>query len=166
MGFVSQDPFLFYGSIRDNVVYSRDASDEEIEMALHLAGADEFVVDMEQGIDTLVGDRGVMLSGGQRARISLARAMLKKPSLLILDEASSALDAETERKIQSNLLGTGESRTTIAVAHRLSTIRNADEILSMVDGVVVERGTHDQLVTNDGVYSSQWAIQTGSLEEE
>ena len=166
MGFVSQDPFLFYGSIRDNVVYSRDASEDEIGVALHLAGADEFVVDMEDGINTLVGDRGVMLSGGQRARISLARAMLKKPSLLILDEASSALDAETERRIQSNLLGTGESRTTIAVAHRLSTIRNANEILSMVDGAVVERGTHDILVANDGVYSSQWAIQTGALEEE
>ena len=118
---------------------------------------------MEDGVDTLVGDRGVMLSGGQRARISLARAMLKSPSLLILDEASSALDAETERQIQSNLLGTGGSRTTIAVAHRLSTIRNADEILSMVDGAVVERGTHDNLVNNNGVYSSQWAIQTGAL---
>ena len=166
MGFVNQDPFLFYGSIRDNVVYSRNATQEEVESALHLAGADEFVVEMESGIDTLVGDRGVMLSGGQRARISLARAMLKKPSLLILDEASSALDAETERRIQSNLLGTGGTRTTIAVAHRLSTIRNADEILSMVDGAVVERGTHDSLVANEGVYSSQWAIQTGTLEEE
>ena len=166
MGFVNQDPFLFYGSIRDNVVYSREATQEEVEFALHLAGADEFVDEMENGIETLVGDRGVMLSGGQRARISLARAMLKKPSLLILDEASSALDAETERRIQSNLLGTGGSRTTIAVAHRLSTIRNADEILSMVDGAVVERGTHDKLVANGGVYSSQWAIQTGALEEE
>jgi len=163
MGFVNQDPFLFYGSIRDNVVYSRHASSEEVDSALHLAGADEFVINMEDGVDTLVGDRGVMLSGGQRARISLARAMLKKPSLLILDEASSALDAETERQIQSNLLGTGGVRTTIAVAHRLSTIRNADEILSMVDGAVVERGTHDILVTNSGVYSSQWAIQTGAL---
>jgi ATP-binding cassette subfamily B protein len=166
MGFVNQDPFLFYGSIRDNVVYSRDASQEEVAAALQLAGADEFVTNMEDGADTLVGDRGVMLSGGQRARISLARAILKQPSLLILDEASSALDAETERQIQSNLLGTGGSRTTIAVAHRLSTIRNADEILSMVDGAVVERGTHDILVTNNGVYSSQWDIQTGALGEE
>ena len=165
MGFVNQDPFLFYGSIRDNVVYSRDASQEEVAVALQLAGADEFVTNMEDGADTLVGDRGVMLSGGQRARISLARAILKQPSLLILDEASSALDAETERQIQSNLLGTGGSRTTIAVAHRLSTIRNADEILSMVDGAVVERGTHEILVSNNGVYSSQWDIQTGALGE-
>jgi ATP-binding cassette subfamily B protein len=114
----------------------------------------------------MVGDRGVKLSGGQRARISLARALLKKPSLLILDEASSALDAETEKQIQANLLETGGTRTTIAVAHRLSTIRNADEILSMVDGAILERGTHDILVANNGVYSSQWAIQTGALEEE
>ena len=96
----------------------------------------------------------------------MARALLKTPSLLILDEASSALDAETEKRIQANLLETGGSRTTIAVAHRLSTIRNADEILSMVDGAVVERGTHSTLVENDGVYASQWAIQTGELEEE
>ncbi|MEE3082496.1 MAG: ABC transporter ATP-binding protein [Candidatus Thermoplasmatota archaeon] len=166
MGFVNQDPFLFYGSVRDNVVYSRDASKEEVENALVLAGADEFISSMENGTDTLVGDRGVMLSGGQRARISLARALLKNPSLLILDEASSALDAETERRIQENLLGTGQSRTTIAVAHRLSTIRNADEILSMVDGAVVERGTHTALIENEGVYASQWSIQTGSIEHE
>lgn len=166
LGFVSQDPFLFYGTIRDNVVYARSASDEELQNALDLAGASEFVSQMENNVDTMVGDRGVKLSGGQKARISLARALLKTPSLLILDEASSALDAETEKRIQANLLETGGSRTTIAVAHRLSTIRNADEILSMVDGAVVERGTHSTLVENDGVYASQWAIQTGELEEE
>jgi len=166
LGFVSQDPFLFYGTIRDNVVYARSASDEELQNALDLAGASEFVSQMENTVDTMVGDRGVKLSGGQKARISLARALLKTPSLLILDEASSALDAETEKRIQANLLETGGSRTTIAVAHRLSTIRNADEILSMVDGAVVERGTHSTLVENDGVYASQWAIQTGELEEE
>ena len=166
LGFVSQDPFLFYGTIRDNVVYARSASDEELQNALDLAGASEFVSQMENTVDTMVGDRGVKLSGGQKARISLARALLKTPSLLILDEASSALDAETEKRIQANLLETGGSRTTIAVAHRLSTIRNADEILSMVDGAVVERGTHSQLVDNNGVYASQWAIQTGELEEE
>jgi len=165
LGFVSQDPFLFYGTVRDNVVYARTADDAELRAALDLAGASEFVDAMDEGVDTMVGDRGVKLSGGQRARISLARALLKQPSLLILDEASSALDAETERRIQENLLETGGERTTIAVAHRLSTIRNADEILSMVDGSVVERGTHDELVANDGVYASQWAIQTGEREE-
>lgn len=165
MGFVNQDPFLFYGTVRDNIIYSRNASDDEVERALVLAGAEEFVSDMEGGVDTMVGDRGVMLSGGQRARISLARAMLKKPSLLILDEASSSLDAETERRIQENLLGTGELRATIAVAHRLSTIRNADEILSMVDGAIVERGQHESLLANDGVYASQWAIQTGDMDQ-
>ena len=166
IGFVNQDPFLFYGSVSDNVIYSRDASEKDVERALHLAGADEFVSGMENGIDTMVGDRGVMLSGGQRARISLARAMLKKPSLLILDEASSSLDAETEKRIQENLLGTGDSRTTIAVAHRLSTIRNAGEILSMVDGAIVERGVHKELVSANGVYASQWAIQTGDVSRE
>jgi len=166
LGFVSQDPFLFYGTIRDNVVYARSASDGELQNALDLAGASEFVSQMENTVDTMVGDRGVKLSGGQKARISLARALLKTPSLLILDEASSALDAETEKRIQANLLETGGSRTTIAVAHRLSTIRNADEILSMVDGAVVERGTHSTLVESNGVYASQWAIQTGELEEE
>ena len=111
----------------------------------------------------MVGDRGSKLSGGQRARVSLARAVLKAPSLLILDEASSALDAETERRIQENLLATNAQRATIAVAHRLSTIRNADEILAMVDGAIVERGQHDALLDINGVYASQWTIQTGDM---
>ena len=111
----------------------------------------------------MVGDRGTMLSGGQRARVSLARALLKNPSLLVLDEASSALDAETEKRIQENLLASGSERTTIAVAHRLSTIRNADEIISMVDGGILERGGHDELISNYGVYASQRRIQTGEI---
>ena len=163
IGFVSQDPFLFYGSVRDNVIYNQEATEAELEAALHMAGAWNFVQELEEGMDTLVGDRGAMLSGGQRARISLARALLKSPSLLILDEASSALDAETERRIQENLLSTGKDRATIAVAHRLSTIRNANEILSMVDGAIVERGLHDELVASGGVYASQWTIQTGDM---
>ncbi|RJU93548.1 MAG: ABC transporter ATP-binding protein [Candidatus Poseidoniales archaeon] len=163
IGFVSQEPFLFYGSLKDNVMYNQEATDEDLETALRLAGAWDFVDDLHNGIDTMVGDRGAKLSGGQRARVSLARALLKQPSLLILDEASSALDAETERRIQENLLASGSDRATIAVAHRLSTIRNANEILSMVDGAVVERGTHDELVAADGVYASQWTIQTGDL---
>ena len=163
IGFVSQDPFLFYGSVRDNVVYNQTATEEELIAALQMAGAWEFVQELEEGMETLVGDRGAKLSGGQRARVSLARALLKAPSLLILDEASSALDAETERRIQENLLSSGKQRATIAVAHRLSTIRNANEILSMVDGAIVERGVHDDLVTSGGVYASQWTIQTGDM---
>jgi len=163
IGFVSQDPFLFYGSIKDNVIYNQTATDDELAVALELAGAAEFVSKMEDGIDTMVGDRGAKLSGGQKARVSLARALLKQPSLLILDEASSALDAETEKRIQKNLLSSGTDRATIAVAHRLSTIRNANEILSMVDGAIVERGTHDGLIENSGVYASQWNIQIGDV---
>ncbi|RPG78844.1 MAG: ABC transporter ATP-binding protein [Euryarchaeota archaeon TMED117] len=163
IGFVSQDPFLFYGTIRDNVRYNQEATDEDLSTDLELAGALEFVKELEDGMETMVGDRGAKLSGGQRARVSLARALLKKPSLLILDEASSALDAETERRIQENLLSTGSGRATIAVAHRLSTIRNANEILAMVDGAVVERGKHDELLEHKGVYSSQWIIQTGDM---
>ena len=163
IGFVSQDPFLFYGSVRDNVVYNQESNEEMLKDALTMAGAWNFVQELENGLDTMVGDRGAMLSGGQRARISLARAILRAPSLLILDEASSALDAETERRIQENLLSSGKNRATIAVAHRLSTIRNANEILSMVDGAIVERGVHDDLVASGGVYASQWTIQTGDM---
>ncbi|MCH1536980.1 MAG: ABC transporter ATP-binding protein [Candidatus Poseidoniales archaeon] len=163
IGFVSQDPFLFYGSVRDNVIYNQESTEEMLKDALAMAGAWDFVQELEDGLDTMVGDRGAMLSGGQRARISLARAILRAPSLLILDEASSALDAETERRIQENLLSSGKDRATIAVAHRLSTIRNANEILSMVDGAIVERGMHDDLVASGGVYASQWTIQTGDM---
>ena len=167
IGFVSQDPFLFFGTIRDNIAYAREASDEDIEDALHAAGAKEFVMNLPEGIDTEVGDRGVKLSGGQKARISLARALLTKPDLLVLDEASAALDAETEQRIQNSLFSSVDAdRMTIAVAHRLATIRNADEILAMVDGVIVERGRHEALIEADNVYASQWRIQTGELESE
>ena len=148
------------------MAYARDCSDEEIEYALEAAGALEFVSQLSEGIDTMVGDRGVMLSGGQRARISLARALLNDPDLLILDEASAALDAETEKRIQESLFGNsngGKKRITIAVAHRLATIRNADEIIAMVDGAIVERGTHEELIASKNVYASQWSIQTGEL---
>ena len=166
IGFVSQDPFMFFGDVKSNVSYAREASDDEIRKALETAGAWEFVSELPDGIDTMVGDRGVMLSGGQRARVALARALLKDPDLLILDEASAALDAETEKRIQMSLFGgsNGDSqRITIAVAHRLATIRNADEIIAMVDGAIVERGIHRELLSNDAVYASQWSIQTGEL---
>ena len=167
IGFVSQDPFLFFGTIGENVAYARDSDNDQILGALEAAGANEFVNSLPDGLDTMVGDRGVMLSGGQRARISLARALLKDPDLLILDEASAALDAETEKRIQESLFGSsngGNKRITIAVAHRLATIRNADEIVAMVDGAIVERGTHTDLLANDNVYASQWSIQTGELD--
>tara|TARA_B100000965_G_scaffold89662_1_gene72830 strand:+ start:41135 stop:43036 length:1902 start_codon:yes stop_codon:yes gene_type:complete len=167
IGFVSQDPFLFYGTIGDNVSYARDVEESEIFNALELAGASEFISQLPNGLDTMVGDRGVMLSGGQRARISLARALLKDPDLLILDEASAALDAETERRIQQSLFDGSsgkKQRITIAVAHRLATIRNADEIIAMVDGAIVERGKHEELLSNENVYASQWSIQTGELD--
>jgi ATP-binding cassette subfamily B protein len=167
IGFVSQEPFLFFGTIHDNVAYAREAPEERVRNALETAGAWEFVAQLPDGMKTMVGDRGVRLSGGQRARISLARALLMDPDLLILDEASAALDAETEKRIQQSLFGSGNGggqRITIGVAHRLATIRNANEILALVDGVIVERGTHDELVRNDNVYASQWSIQTGDLE--
>jgi len=168
IGFVSQDPFLFYGTIRENVAYARESTEEEVRRALDMAGALDFVSELSEGIDTMVGDRGVMLSGGQRARVSLARALLNDPDLLILDEASAALDAETEKRIQQSLFGGSngsKKRITIAVAHRLATIRNADEIVAMVDGAIVERGKHGELLSNENVYASQWSIQTGDLGE-
>jgi ATP-binding cassette subfamily B protein len=168
IGFVSQDPFLFYGTIRENVAYARESTEEEIRRALDMAGALDFVSELSEGIDTMVGDRGVMLSGGQRARVSLARALLNDPDLLILDEASAALDAETEKRIQQSLFdgsNGSKKRITIAVAHRLATIRNADEIVAMVDGAIVERGKHGELLSNENVYASQWSIQTGDLGE-
>jgi ATP-binding cassette subfamily B protein len=166
IGFVSQEPFLFFGTLRENISYARDANDDEIRTALETAGAWEFISKLPKGIDTMVGDRGVMLSGGQRARISLARALLNNPDLLILDEASASLDAETEKRIQQSLFGRSsldKNRITIAVAHRLATIRNSDEIIALVDGVIVERGNHEQLIENNNVYASQWSIQTGEI---
>ena len=163
IGFVSQEPFLFYGTVKDNVIYNQTADDKELQTALELARS--------LGVHSRIGRQ--FGHDGRRSWsktiwwsaswVSLARALLKRPSLLILDEASSALDAETERRIQENLIASGNDRATIAVAHRLSTIRNADEILSMVDGAVVERGTHDDLVAAGGVYASQWTIQTGDM---
>ncbi len=165
IGYVSQDVYLFHGTVRENIAYSnQSASKEEIEEAARLAGADEFIESFKIGYDTMVGDRGVKLSGGQRQRISLARAILRKPALLILDEATSAVDTRTEEIIQRNLNQFKDGRMTVAVAHRLSTIRDADVILVLVEGVVVERGTHHDLLRKDGVYADLWAVQTGDLE--
>jgi ATP-binding cassette subfamily B protein len=165
IGYVSQDVYLFHGTVRENIAYSdQSASKEEIEEAARLAGAHEFIESFKIGYDTIVGDRGVKLSGGQRQRVSLARAILRKPALLILDEATSAVDTRTEEVIQRNLNQFKDGRMTVAVAHRLSTIRDADVILVLVEGVVVERGTHSDLLSKDGVYADLWAVQTGDLE--
>jgi ATP-binding cassette subfamily B protein len=152
--------------VRENIAYAdQGASEESIEDAAALAGAKDFIEGFPEGYDTIVGDRGVKLSGGQRQRISLARAILRRPPLLILDEATSAVDTRTEEIIQRNLNQFKDGRMTVAVAHRLSTIRDADLILVLVEGVVVERGTHNELISQDGVYADLWAVQTGELDK-
>ena len=140
-------------------------------MALQTAGAWDFVAEMEDGMNTMVGDRGSDFPVVSVLELALLEPLLMNPDVLILDEASAALDAETEKRIQQSLFGggngsDGKKRITIGVAHRLATIRNADEIISMVDGAIVERGTHHELLDNDSVYASQWAIQTGQIESE
>jgi ATP-binding cassette, subfamily B, bacterial len=162
IGLVSQDVFLFHGTIRENIAYSRpDATDDEIVRAATIAEADEFISGMPGGYDTVVGERGQKLSGGQRQRVSIARAVLADPPILILDEATSAVDNETEAAIQRSLDRIVVGRTTIVIAHRLSTVRHADSIHVLFGGVVSEAGTHDELVERDGLYAALWRVQTG-----
>ena len=160
---VSQDIFLFEGSVFENIPYGNlDATDDEIWEAARLSESDEFINQLPNKEHTIVGERGQKLSGGQRQRISIARAILKNPEILILDEATSAVDNETEAAIQRSLDTLKEGRTVIAIAHRLSTIRNADKIYVLEDGAIVENGTHDELVSIGKVYSSLWDVQTGN----
>ena len=162
IGLVSQDVYLFEGSIRDNLVYGcPDASEQQIIAAARLAEAWSFIAKLPEGLDTPVGERGVRLSGGQRQRLSLARALLKDPPILILDEATSAVDNETEAAIQRSLRRIGHNRTVIMIAHRLSTIVDADTIAVIENGEVVEAGTHQQLLEREGAYHAQWRVQTG-----
>ncbi len=162
VGLVSQDVFLFHGSVRDNVAYGRpDASDDEIRRALELAEAAPFVAELPFGLETIVGERGQKLSGGQRQRLSLARAVLKDPPILVLDEATSAVDNETEAAIQRSLETVTQGRTTVVIAHRLSTIRHADRIYVLDLGRVLESGTHDDLLARGGAYAALWRVQTG-----
>ena len=163
MGWVSQDVFLFHGTVADNIAYgSFDATTDQIIEAAQIAEADEFIQQLPQGYDTIVGERGQKLSGGQRQRIAIARAVLRNPPILILDEATSAVDNETEAAIQKSLERITVNRTTIAIAHRLSTVRNAHCIYVMDYGQVVEKGTHEELLENsEGIYTGLWRVQTG-----
>ena len=160
IGIVQQDVFLFAGTIRENILYGRpDATDEEIYEAARRAKIHDYIMTLEKGYDTEIGERGVKLSGGQKQRISIARVFLKNPAILILDEATSALDNTTEVFIQQSLDELCRGRTTLVVAHRLSTIRNADEIVVIMNGEVTERGTHEELMAADGVYKNLYALQ-------
>ncbi len=166
IGYVSQDNFLFYGTARDNIAYgSPDATDEAIREAARAAEAHEFISRLPDGYDTMVGERGVKLSGGQRQRIAIARAILRDPEILVLDEATSSVDTETELLIQRSLDRLTADRTTLVIAHRLSTIKDADEIVVLEDGQVVERGAHEELLAADGLYANLWAVQAGEIED-
>jgi len=165
MGYVSQDTFLFYGTVEENIAYgSFDADREQVVEAAKMAEAHAFIENLPDGYDTEVGERGVKLSGGQRQRLSIARAILRDPEILVLDEATSDVDTETEMLIQRSLDRLTADRTTFAIAHRLSTIKDADLILVVEDGRVVERGTHTQLLENDGLYTHLWGVQAGEID--
>jgi len=153
MGNVNQEAILFNDTFYNNITFGVDsATPEQVEAAARIANAHEFIVESENGYQTVIGDRGCRLSGGQRQRLSIARAVLKNPPVLILDEATSALDSQSEKLVQQALDRLMENRTTLVIAHRLSTIRNADLICVMHEGRIVERGTHDELIALGGYY--------------
>ena len=166
MGYVGQDNFLFDGTIEENVRYGQfDASHEDVVEACKLAEAHEFIENMPEGYDTDIGERGVKLSGGQRQRVAVARTILQRPEILIFDEATSAVDTETEMLIQRSIDELAADRTTFVIAHRLSTVRDADTILVIDQGEIVERGTHDDLLGEDGLYANLWRVQAGEIED-
>ena len=157
---MQQDVFLFGGTIRENIAYGRlDASEAEIAEAARRARLDGVIAALPEGLDTIIGERGVKLSGGQKQRLAIARIFLKNPPILILDEATSALDTETERAIQASLQELSEGRTSLVIAHRLATIRDADRIVVVDAGRVVEQGRHGELLGRGGVYSRLAAVQ-------
>lgn len=162
IGLVSQDVFLFHGTVRENITYgSFDVTLSEVTAAAEIAEAHEFICQLPQGYDTIIGERGQKLSGGQQQRLAIARAILKNPPVLILDEATSAVDNETEAAIQRSLEKITQNRTTIAIAHRLSTVRNANCIYVMDKGKLVEQGTHEELLEQQAIYAMLWRVQSG-----
>lgn len=162
IGFVPQDVFLFQGTVRENLAYGRpDATDDDVRRAAEAAEAAGFIEALPLGYDSMVGDRGMKLSGGQRQRLTIARALVRDPAVLVLDEATSAVDNETEAAIQRSLAAVSADRTTVIIAHRLSTVRHAHRIHVMEAGRIVEAGTHDELVGAGGLYAALWRVQTG-----
>ena len=160
IGVVQQDVYMFAGTIKENIAYGKpNATDEEIYMAAKMANAHEFIMNLEKGYDTFVGERGAKLSGGQKQRISIARVFLKNPPILILDEATSALDNVSEKYIQQSLDELSKNRTTLVIAHRLSTIKNADEILVLTESGIQEKGTHEELIEKKGIYECLYNMQ-------
>jgi len=166
IGYVSQDTFMFYGTVAENIRYGTfGATHDEVVEAAKAAEAHEFIQNLPDGYDTEIGERGVKLSGGQRQRLSIARAVLRDPEILVLDEATSDVDTETEMLIQRSLDRLTADRTTFSIAHRLSTIKDADTIVVLDDGQIVERGSHEELLANDGLYAHLWGVQAGEIDE-
>jgi ATP-binding cassette subfamily B protein len=161
MAVVMQDPFLYSRSIRDNIALARrDSTDDELHVASRVASIHDSILEFDQGYETLVGERGVTLSGGQRQRVAIARALLQRPDILVLDDALSAVDTRTERLILEALRDRRGSQTTIVIAHRLSTLMQADQVIVLDHGRIVQRGTHTTLVEEAGMYRRLWDIQT------
>jgi len=166
IGIVPQDTVLFNDSVYYNIAYGDPgATREQVEEAARLARIHEFVQALPDGYETLVGERGLKLSGGEKQRVAIARAILKRPAILLFDEATSALDTKTEREIQKSLREVSRDRTTLVIAHRLSTVVEADEILVLEAGRVVERGRHEALLARGGIYSQMWARQQAAVDE-
>jgi ATP-binding cassette subfamily B protein len=166
MGYVGQDNFLFDGTIEENIQYGKfDAERDGVVEAAKLAEAHEFIEQLPEGYDTDIGERGVKLSGGQRQRLAIARTILQRPEIMIFDEATSAVDTETEMLIQRSIDELAADRTTFIIAHRLSTVRDADTILVIEDGKIVERGSHEELLGADGLYANLWRVQAGEIED-
>ena len=161
IGIVPQDTVLFNDTIEYNIAYGRPgASHEDVVTAARAAHIHDFIESLPDGYRTLVGERGLKLSGGEKQRVAIARTLLKRPAILVFDEATSALDSRTERVIQQELEGIARSRTTLVIAHRLSTVVHADQILVMDHGRIIERGTHGELLSHRGAYAAMWEIQS------